>query len=344
MAAALSMRDRWTRLFGLDAAATLDFWRKGWAEALQWPALRWLTPREPIRVLAADGSESIRLGVSEARDGGAVQASIVAIELSEDEVLRRSLTLPSLAERDIAQAVELDVGSATPFADGETVWTRRIDRDRPGRVHVDIVLTSRALVKRRIEENAERLGGRLPEVWAAGAPPLVLPGFGEAPRLTRARRHRWALVGLLALGAMLLLAIAVVPTWALQRAALAAQRTNDELARRAEPQVRKREQLGQLSAQLRALSTAARARPDVLGLMNELTRQLPDDVMLTQLEINGNQVHLTGQGENAARLLQTLGARPAFHDVRAPQGITRSAAGGKDSFVIDFSVGKETKP
>jgi len=344
MAAAVPIRERWSRLFGLDIGAALDFWRRGWAEALRWPALAWLTPPDPIRVLAPDGSESTRIGVGELRLAASPATPFVAIELPEDDVLRRKLVLPPLPDREIAQAVELDVRAATPFADGDTVWACRIDRDRPGGIQVDVVLTSRLLVERRLEANAERLRGRAPEVWAPGAPPSMLPGFGETGRLARARRQRAALLSLLALAGVLVLAIAIVPTWALHRAAVEAQRAGDELARRAEPQVRKREQLGRLSVQLRALDAAARERPDVLGLLNELTRQLPDDVMLTRLEITGNRVRLIGQGENAAQLLQALGALPGFHDVRAPQGIARSSSGGKDSFTIDFSADARSRP
>lgn len=330
------------RLFGVDLAALPGYLRDGWAEALRWPAFRWLTPDDAVRVLHADGTESVRQGVSARRIAAPAQVRFAAIELAEETLLRRSLVLPRLTEDELRQAVELDVRSASPFPEEEVVWGYEAQRGE--QLRVDIALTSKRMIEQQVEAQRARLGDLQPEVWAGGERPFVIPGYGESARLARARRMRLALFGLLAVAAVLLAALAVTPTLQLRERALEAIGRNEELARAVKPQAQMREELTRLGEQIRLLGKATEQRQDVVALIDQITRQLPDDATLTRLEITGaGVVRIIGQAENAAQLLQTLGANPAFRDVRAPSGIAKAPAGSKEGFTIEFRVGGEGK-
>jgi len=329
------------RLFGIDLAAVPAYLRDGWAEALRWPALRWLTPDEPVRVIHADGTESVRPGVSARSIALPARVRSVAVELAEETVLRRALTLPRLTEDELRQAVELDVRAASPFPEDDVVWGYSVERG--DRLRVGIALTSRLLIERQLGALKAHLGDITPEVWVGGERPFVIPGYGEAARLARARRMRLGLFGLLMATAALLGAIAITPTLQLRERALEAIRKSDELVLAVKPQAQTREALARLSEQIRLLGAASEPRQDVVALIDEITRQLADDVVLSRLEISGGAVKIMGQAENAAQLLQTLGANPAFRDVRAPAGLARAPAGGKEGFTIEFRVGGEGK-
>ncbi len=330
------------RLFGLDLAAVPGFLRDGWAEALHWPAFRWLTPDEPIRVIGADGSESIRPGLSARTISSAGRVRFVAIELPEDSVLRRSLMLPRLANDEVRQAVQLDVRAASPFAEDELAWGYATERN--DRIRVDIALTSRRLIERQIEQHRERLEGATPEVWVGGSRPFVIEGYGEAGRLASSRRLRLALFLLLGIAAVLLAAVLMTPSIQLREKALEATRKNDELARAVKPQVQMRDELVRLGEHGRLLAQATDERHDVVAVLDQVTRLLADDVVLNRFEVSGGTVRISGQADNAAQLLQTLGANPAFRDVRAPAGIARAPAGGKEGFTIEFALAREAKP
>lgn len=329
------------RLFGIDLSAVPGYLREGWAEALRWPALRWLTPDEPVRVLAADGAESVRQGVSARRIDAPAGVRFVAIELAEETLLRRSLSLPPLTDEELRQAVELDVRAASPFAEEDVVWG--FDVQRGERTRVEIALTSRKLVEQQIATLRPRIGEAQPEVWAGGERPFVVPGYGEAARLARVRRMRLALFALLAVTALLLGALAITPTLQLRQRALEAVGKSEQLARAVGPQAQMRDELTRLGEQIRLLGKAAERRHDVVALIDQVTRTLPDDATLTRMEITGGVVRIIGQADNAAQLLQTLGANPAFRDVRAPSGIAKAPAGGKEGFTIEFRVEGEAK-
>jgi len=329
------------RLFGVDLATAPGYLRDGWAEALRWPAFRWLTPDEPIRVLGAGGAESIRAGVSARTTTSSSAPRFTAVELPEDLLLRRTLALPRLTEDEVRQTVELDVRTASPFAEDETVWGYAVERGE--RLRVEIALTSRRLVAKQIEAIRAQLGEAHPEVWAGGPRPILVPGYGEPARLAQERRTRWALFGLLAMTALLVIALAVTPTLQLHSRALEAMARSEQVAREVKPQVQARDELGRLSEQLRLLGKAAGGKQDVVALIDQITRQLPDDVAVTRLEITGTAVKIIGQADNASQLLQNLGANPAFRDVRAPSGIGRGPAGGKEGFTIELRVAAEAK-
>lgn len=330
------------RLFGIDLAAVPGYLRDGWAEALRWPAFRWLTPDDAVRVFHADGTESVRQGVSARRISPPPRIRFAAIELPEETLLRRSLVLPRLSEDEVRQAVELDVRAASPFPEEDLVWGYVVRHGEQTRV--DIALTSRAMVKRQIEALRPRLGNLEPEVWAGGQVPIVIPGHGEPARQARARRLRLATVALLALAALLLAALAGTPTAQLRERALQAVGKHDDLARAVRPQAQKRDELIRLGEQIRLLGKASERRQDVVALIDQITRQLPDDAVLNRLEISGGTVRIMGHAENAAQLLQTLGAHPAFRDVRAPSGIAKAPVGGREGFTIEFRVDGEVKP
>jgi len=327
------------RLFGLDLTSVPGFLRDGWAEALRWPVFRWLTPDDAVRVLRADGTESVRWGVSARPIKASERVRFCAVELAEETLLRRSLVLPPLTEDEVRQAVALDVRAASPFPEPDVVWGYRIERAE--RLRVEVALTSRQLIEQQLEALRPRLGGVAPEVWVGGEPPFVIAGYGEGARLARARRMRLGLFGLLFATLLLVAALAVTPTLQLRERALGAARKNEALAQAVKTQVQMRDELARLSEQLRLLSKAAEQREDLVGLIDQITRQLPDDAVLSRLEIAGNVVRMMGQADNGVQLLQTLGANPAFREVRAPAGITRAPVGGKEGFSIEFRVGPE---
>lgn len=329
------------RLFGVDLAALPAYLRDGWAEALRWPVFRWLTPDDPVRVLQADGTESVRSGVSARRIAAPARIRFAAVELAEQTLLRRSLLLPRLTDEELRQAVELDVRSASPFPEDDVAWGYDVERGE--RLRVEIALTSKQMIEQQVAALAPRLGELRPEVWVGGERPFVIPGYAEESRLARARRMRLALLGLLSATAVLLAALAVTPTLQLRERALEALRKGEELSAAVKPQVGMRDELARLSEQIRVLGKASEQRQDVVALIDQITRQLPDDAMLSRLEISGNSVRIIGQADNAAQLLQALGTNPLFRDVKAPSGIAKAQAGSKEGFTIEFRVAGEGK-
>ncbi len=343
-----------SRLFGIDLSSFGRDLRAGWQALLRTPALAWLTPAQSVRLLRADGSERWLDGLSfkpaaarrTAAAGGAPYAT--AVELPEDQVLQRHLRVPAMAEAELADAVALDVASASPFARDDLVWGHRSGPGVDGRSQVDIALASRSQAQRHLQALAASRDDRgladpdLVEIWAlAGAEhtaPIQLGGFGEQRRTVRALAGRRRRLLLLLLAALLLLAVALTPTAQLLWRAQRADEAYARLAQSAAPAVAKREALVAASDRLATLRDVFAEHVDPLRVIDRLTTVIPDDTALTSLQLDGLKVRLSGQATNAAALMQTIGAQPGLRDVRAPTPATRYPGAPKENFDIEFAL------
>ncbi len=327
------------RFFGLDLSALAGYLREGWAEALEWPLFRWLRCEEAVRVLLPDGSVTAWPGAGAATAAPARQPKFIAVVLPEEVLLRRSLRLPRLADAEVREAAQLEAHASSPFPVQDLVWGHAVDRNDGG-IDVRLALTSRSAIEHALQTRRAGLAGSAPEVWAAGGrTPIVFPGFGESLRFARERRARVIALSLACLAACLLVALAATPALQLRLQAEEAQRRLTEIVQASRAQTQARDRLVKLEGEVQALTAAARSRRDVVALLDEITRLLPDDVVLTRFEVNGNAVRLVGQADNAAQLLQSLSTHAKFQNVRAPSGIARAPSGGKESFTIEFTVG-----
>lgn len=316
------------------------------------PWLDRLTPHLPVRVLLADGTEAdwrrdgpLRPATQIEGPNSRSDAGLTAIEYPEDRLLRRQLTLPDMSAVDVAEAAELDAVTASPFRSDDLVWGHRCKPLASGMLQVDIVLASRRQVQQYLETLGARLAGRKhPEGWAEvwsfvdGAAPVVIQGFGESRRTRLLSRQRWVLAGLLGLAWCLLMGIAITPTAQLRLRAIEAVGAFDALQQKTAPLVAKRESLSKTTDQLRAMDEVLAERVRAVEIMGLLTRALPDDSSLLNLQIQGSKIRLAGQTSNTADLMQKLSAYPGLVDVKAPSAATRSLGANKESFSIELEL------
>ena len=112
------------QLFGLDLGQLWQELRQALRGIQQSPALAWLTPDFPVRVLRADGTQAFWRG-------GERVASVPkpprfeAVEVPDSLLLRKTMLLPAMPEAEVAHAVELEARSGSPFAAMDLVWGYR---------------------------------------------------------------------------------------------------------------------------------------------------------------------------------------------------------------------------
>jgi len=330
------------RFLGVDLHALWRDIRSPWRGMHAWPVFSWLTPSAPVVLLHPGDGMSFWLGEEkQSKVAGPVKASFTAVELPEDFVLRRTLTLPPMAESDIANAGALEVRAISPFPEADLVWGYRAVDAPPGSFRIELALASRKQVGQYLAAQAGRLGGVSdPEVWVLGAHqrPIVLGGYGEGLRQAHALRWRRAGYGLLLSIALLVVAIAVTPTLQLRERALEAAQSYQDAARRTAPVVAKRDALMQSVEKLGTLSEVLSTRIEPMTVLNKLTQLLPDDTYLQSFRLQGTKVTIVGMTGNAAALMQVLGNEPGLREVRAPSAATRMGNSAKETFAIEFTL------
>ena len=334
------------RFFGMDLGQWSRQWQAAGTALLDLPGLRWLAPRVTVELRQADGRSAawvMRQGQLTPARAARAAGALPALALPLDTVLERRLLLPPLAAADAAQAVQLDVASASPFLPEQTVAGYAQHAD-DATLRVDIAITSR----RQVEDALHAAGAdpaQPPDVWVLPAAagdgalrPIVLRGFGEARRAALLRRGLAQRLGLLLLGLALLAALAVTPTALVRLRAQQAQQSFDALQKQAAPQIAQREALTQRVERLRVvgeLLDKQLALPPVLDL---LTRAVPDGAWLTAIRVEGTKLVLNGQADDAAALVQRLSAQPGVHDVRLASPATRGAGAAKETFIIELHL------
>lgn len=326
-----------------DLTASVRGIRSSVGELHDHPVLAWMTPQLRVRLLQADGGWALWQGdrKQDATEADIRAARFTAVEVPPDLALSRHMALPPLSEADLRAAVALEVRDANPFEPADLVWGHRSKADGAGQVEVTAVLASRRLIEQHIQAMATALADFSSlEVWvlADDGAPIVLTGFGEAARLRRAARGRWAAIGLLTVSVVLATANAVTPTVQLHLQALQATAAYQALQQRAAPAMAQREALVRGRDELADLREVMGEHIDPLVALDMLTQLIPDDTWLQRVQSQGTRFTVSGQTSNAAVLMNTLSGNPALKDVRAPAPATRVFGTNRESFSVEFTV------
>lgn len=333
------------RFLGLDLQALRQEFRAAWSRMQRWPVLAFFSPVFPVRLLGADGGETV-WSVDDARIDGSAKTSALpapvftAVELPENSFLLRRLLLPPLSEGELAEAVSLDVAGANPFPPEDVVWGFQSREIAPGKIEIHAALASRRQVMNYLQTVSGQLPQSPPEVWAvAGAfIPIVFAGFGETRRVTQAAARRRFALALLLLALALVTFIAVTPVAQQRLRALEAVNAFDSLTKKADPVLKQRAQLVRMAETAGSLKEILALRSDPLFVLDLLTQALPDDTSLMSLQVQGAKVTINGSTGDAAALMQRLSVRPEFRDVKAPTAATRPLGASKDSFSIELTL------
>lgn len=334
------------RLFGLDLNALWQDLRKPWQDMHSWPVFAWLTPTVPILLVHTDGHQSIWMGdetpLPASPSGVKAKAGrFVAIQLPEELILRRRLTMPVMSGVQTAEAVALEAHALSPFAPTDIVWGHSLTPGTGATVQVELALASRKQIASHLQSREAHLSGlATPEVWALSPSgrPIVMPGYGEARRFQHMRKWRRFGFSLVLLALLLIAAIAITPTAQLRFRAVEAVNAYTAVHQRTLPLAAKREELVKTSERLAALHEIVSNRMAPLKVMDLLTQALPDDTSLLGLQVQELKVTMNGQTTNAAALMQHLSAQPGIREVRAPSAATRPLGVSKDSFSLEFTL------
>jgi len=345
------------RLFGLDLRKLGAELARPWRGLLDRPAMRWLTPLLPVRLIRADRSEWVQRGelLQPAAECSAkvrtAASRATAVELPEDSVLVRELVLPMLAEADLARAVALEVAAASPFLPDDTVHGFAVLSRQGQSQRVALALSSRASVARYLDELLAAPGQPaepprpVPEVWVSlsasalqPGPYIALAGFGEAQRLRRQQRGRTLRLGLILLALFWLVPALTASTLQLSHRARLAEAQFATLSKKAAPAVAQRTELVTQLDGLKDLNEILQERVEPLRVIALMTETLPDDTWLQSLQIQGTKITLQGLTPSAAALMQKLSTEPLFKEVKAPSAAVRQPGAAKEAFNIEFTL------
>ncbi len=334
-----------SQFFGVDLRSARRDWENAFRGMTNWPLVRWLSPKYAVRLSHGNGLTADYLEGQPAQalhSTGQKSAKYSGVLLGADQVLWKTLLMPDLEPDMVKAALSLQVSSLTPFSADDTVWDHvPFSGDHSSR-EIQVVISSRKVIGQALQAVGESVEAhdRL-EVWVRqpdGQGFLVLNGFGERIRRKATSRARMLNVALVLLFVTLLAAIAIVPTFQLRARAIQAKQDYLNLSASAQPAVKQRELLVQLEKKTTAVTEQVMQSlaPDLI--LARLTKLLPDDTYITNLQLQSGKVVLTGQTTNSSALMQLLGTQEGIKNVRAPTAAFKARGSDRETFTIELTM------
>ncbi|MDR2013807.1 MAG: PilN domain-containing protein [Rhodanobacter sp.] len=264
-------------------------------------------------------------------------------------VLTRKLSLPSAAEENLRQVLSFEMDRQTPFKADQIYFDSHVlGRDANGRnAQVELVLIPRGQFNQELAALPAAAAMQLDGVdsWRAAAG-ASRRHINLLPSEYRARRRNIRLpvnLGLCAL-ALVLIVMNMDASLVNRAAAVDAMRAAVEASTTDAKQVTAlRKTLADSISGANFLAERKRKGLLIVALLNDLTRQLPEDTYLERMQLINKQVVLQGQSKEATKLIALLAASPCLGNPGFQGQIQPDPRSGRDRFQINADL-KDCNP
>lgn len=232
--------------------------------------------------------------------------------ISRDYTLHRNLWLPAAAEDNLRQVLAFEMDRQTPFKADQVYFDYQTgSRDTASRnLNVDLTVVPRAVLDNELVA-LTTTGAVLDGVdcWC-DVPGSRRAGLNLLPLERRAKRKDMRLRLNLALAAAALLLLVVVMVQSLSNRAHAVAAMSEEVDK-ANQEARQvsdlRRTLQDTITSANFLSRKKAETPNMVALLDDLARRLPDDTFLERLNVDEKgKLEVQGQSAVAAQLIDTL--------------------------------------
>ena len=272
----------------------------------------------------------------------------VVLTLPASEALRTRFSLPAAAERNLDQVVGFEFERVTPFKREEACYAWRIlARNKAAKtIDVELTILPRADID-AIVTAARHTNLKVTMIEIAGAsagdPVSVIPVEDGDIRTGDASARR-VIAGLaIAAGLLAIVCIALPFIRADHRLNVLDAQMNEARAK-ADASLAVEKQIDALLGDRSFLADRRRRLPTVTELLDALTRLTPDDAWLTELQIEGDQIHLTGAAGSATGLLGVIDQSPTFSDAGFRASITQDGQLKRERFDITARIVPNIEP
>jgi general secretion pathway protein L len=264
--------------------------------------------------------------------------------LPSEQMLACPVEQPLAVEANLGNALGYQLDQLTPFRAADVLFDyQTLERNtQAGRLKLDLRLVPKATVNPLLDRL--RAIGILPHAvdsLDARDDRLDVEGFNLIPEgqrpayVFRRARLNWALAG----GVVLVLGLVMAQSLYLRTNTVEALRSEVDALRAEADQVMSLQR--QLEDSLQAanfLAERRRRQPVVIQVLDEVSRVLPDDMWINQLQVRGNELTLMGLADGSSRLIEIINASPLLDDAAFRGSINVDPATGKERFNAQASI------
>jgi general secretion pathway protein L len=268
------------------------------------------------------------------------ETSRLILRLPEKQVLRRLIKLPLATEENLRAVLGFELDQQTPFKPDQVYWDHQVAGRDPAAHQISVrwIVAMRA----RVNEKLDRLSamGLFPDtVTVEGEPPSsainLLPSERRRPAKAIWRRLN---VVLGAAVALLLLAVIVTPLIKKAAALTDLQAQVAAAKKQAEASTALRKEIDLLTKAGRFLEDKKFSAPVLSLAVKELTKLLPDNTWLYQMDLNGNELLIQGETPASSTIIGLIEASPLFENVTFRSPVTQNRTTGGERFNLSAKI------
>jgi general secretion pathway protein L len=309
---------------------------------------------DPADVAAVGRAAMASIG-ADAQGNVVARPPRVVVALPPRQVMRKRMVLPAAVEENLEQALSYDLDRHTPFRPEQLYFDAVVvDRD-PARktITVDWVAALKTVVdgaRRQAEAWGASVQAVIPGPASTMPPQLNLIPHEERPRAGSWRR--WQVWVPLVLLAAVALAALLVPLVQKREYAIALNKQAEEARVQALAADAVRTQLERAQGEYNFVLAKKYAYPGTVQLLDGVTRVLPDDTWVTQLEmrtsLRGKETQrdlvLRGESANAGKLIGLLEDSKLVEQAALRSSTTKIQPGPGEIFDLGAQVKKLAPP
>lgn len=257
------------------------------------------------------------------------------LELDEKQTLHLQHTFPEGVQDNIKQVVGYQLDRITPFSLDTAYFDAKVAKhDKANKMVVaDIYVSPKTHIEQYLAK-LRALGVPDINVISAIASPTQLTKGLSGTATTSAPASLWPFY----LFIMALIASLATPILYKERRLGQIDEAIARLQQKASAQIEVRDQLLAAEETLTFIGEKRKRAPVMLDVVEHLSAEIPPHTWVERLEINGNQVQIRGESEQALSLIDTLEISPYFEAVSFKSPVTRNPNSGKDKFHLQANV------
>ena len=277
--------------------------------------------------------------------------SRVRLCLEPVESLVRRVRMPAATEENLRQVVAFEMDRLTPFrADDVYFDCRVLSREAAaGMIVVQLALARREIVDGKLER-LRALGTDVTGVTVRDerGQPADLELMPSDSMARGGSQERYIVFGAIALVLVLLVAAFGVPIWHKRQAVVSGFPVLGRAQHDAEATDNIAHELEKQVADYNFLLAKKHSTYPVLALLEEVTRLLPDNTWVQQVDIKTvgktREIQVSGEAPSSSKLIEVFETSPILHNAQTRGTVTRGSQPNLERFMIVSEPRARTAP
>lgn len=270
------------------------------------------------------------------------QPEEVGISLATPHLLRKRLKLPLAVEENLAQTLGFEMDRHTPFNSDQVYFDYKIiGRDaKLSQLEVQIVLAPKPVVDEMLAL-VKSWGASVQGVWLADELSVMPPRANLLPlglRESGKSQLRHVNLALAALAGVLLLAALIIPVLQKRELVIRLMPLADRAKQQAEATDALHRELDKYVAEYNHLLEKKQTSPVIVAALDELSRLLPDNTWVQQLDLKGKELQIQGETASSSQLIGLFEQSKMLRNASFKSPLTK-VQGGEH-----FQLATEVKP